>query len=135
MSTMSAEAAAPFILAGNSTFTAKSTKTGKHFTYKVKKAKRGKDLWFASVLTGEDYSYAGTVDSTGAFRTTQKSAVGEDAPSVQALRFTLRCVFSGKLHSDLEVMHDGSCGRCGRQLTHPESLASGLGPECAKKGG
>ncbi len=26
------------------------------------------------------------------------------------------------------------CSRCFRVLTHPESLASGIGPECAKKG-
>jgi hypothetical protein len=33
----------------------------------------------------------------------------------------------------LEVWHEGRCGRCGRRLTVPESIESGLGPECATK--
>ena len=32
----------------------------------------------------------------------------------------------------LEVWHEGRCGRCNRALTVPESIASGIGPECAK---
>lgn len=34
----------------------------------------------------------------------------------------------------VEVWHDGKCGRCRRDLTVPESVARGLGPECAEKG-
>ena len=30
-----------------------------------------------------------------------------------------------------EVWHEGSCGRCGRKLTVPESIENGLGPVCA----
>jgi hypothetical protein len=30
--------------------------------------------------------------------------------------------------------HIGRCGRCGRTLTHEESRAQGIGPECASKG-
>lgn len=54
-----------FILAGNAIFTVKSAKTGKHFTYKVSRAKGNKDSrpWFVSVLrgpnNGSDYSYIG----------------------------------------------------------------------------
>lgn len=32
-----------------------------------------------------------------------------------------------------EVRHAGRCGKCGRLLTVPESIESGLGPECSKK--
>lgn len=28
------------------------------------------------------------------------------------------------------VMHEGTCCRCGRKLTHPESIEIGFGPEC-----
>ena len=31
----------------------------------------------------------------------------------------------------VQVWHEGRCGKCGRKLTVPESLTSGLGPECA----
>jgi len=30
------------------------------------------------------------------------------------------------------VFHEGACGRCGRTLTVPESIASGFGPECIR---
>lgn len=32
----------------------------------------------------------------------------------------------------VEVWHEGSCGRCGRKLTVPSSIETGLGPECAE---
>lgn len=32
----------------------------------------------------------------------------------------------------VEIWHEGKCGRCGRQLTVPESIESGFGPECVK---
>jgi hypothetical protein len=32
-----------------------------------------------------------------------------------------------------EVYHEGRCGRCNRKLTVPESIETGLGPECASK--
>ena len=31
-----------------------------------------------------------------------------------------------------EMLHEGRCGRCARRLTVPASVASGIGPECAK---
>lgn len=31
------------------------------------------------------------------------------------------------------AMKSGKCYRCGRLLTHPQSILSGIGPECAKK--
>lgn len=35
--------------------------------------------------------------------------------------------------SRLQVWHEGRCGRCGRKLTVPSSIETGLGPECAGK--
>jgi hypothetical protein len=31
---------------------------------------------------------------------------------------------------NLEIWHEGRCGRCGRKLTVPESIHNGYGPEC-----
>ena len=36
-----------------------------------------------------------------------------------------------ELPEQLEFWHAGRCGRCGRRLTVPASIASGFGPECA----
>ncbi len=33
----------------------------------------------------------------------------------------------------LEVWHEGCCGKCGRKLTDAESIARGIGPECYGK--
>jgi hypothetical protein len=37
---------------------------------------------------------------------------------------------NGNLPEQVEVHHEGRCGRCGRALTVPESIESGFGPEC-----
>lgn len=38
-----------------------------------------------------------------------------------------------ELPEQVEVWHEGRCGRCGRRLTVPESISTGFGPECVKK--
>jgi hypothetical protein len=32
----------------------------------------------------------------------------------------------------IEIWHEGKCGKCGRQLTVPSSIETGIGPECIK---
>lgn len=33
---------------------------------------------------------------------------------------------------NIEIWHEGVCGRCGRRLTVPSSIETGFGPECIK---
>jgi hypothetical protein len=33
---------------------------------------------------------------------------------------------------NFEVWHEGKCGKCGRALTVPSSILTGIGPECSK---
>ena len=40
---------------------------------------------------------------------------------------------AGSMPANVEINHEGRCGRCGRALTVPESVASGIGPESALK--
>lgn len=136
-----AEAVVKFALAGHAFLTVVSRKTGNRFTYRidapVKDDKRdlSSDFRFVSVLTGPDntssYKYFGYVRRGVYFFGTKKSKVTEDAPSVRAFDWLWRKVSAGVLPADVEVWHEGRCGRCGRQLTVPESVASGFGPECA----
>lgn len=94
---------------------------------------------FAKVLTGPentaDYEFVGTVrarDGFAQYTHSGKSRISDHAPSVQALCWFLRRLGLGDAALDsVEVWHDGRCGRCGRPLTVPESVASGLGPICA----
>lgn len=123
-----------FMHAGNSTMTLVSRKTGTRFTYKIKKSDDGR-LFFVSVLTGQDnesdYRYLGTMRD-GTYNHGRKSAIGIDAPSNVAFTWFYRQLDNLILPTELEVWHEGTCGRCGRKLTVPESIARGIGPECAK---
>lgn len=130
-----AAAALSYITAGRATVTLVSRKTSARYTYSVKAAKDG-GAHFVSLLSGADntgdYTYLGLLRG-GEIRTTAKSAVSADAPSYRAIAWALRQLAHGSVPEQLEIWHEGKCGRCGRKLTVPESIASGLGPTCAGK--
>ncbi len=120
-----------YCLAGHATITIRSISTGQRFTYKIQKAD-DKDLWFVKLLTGPentvDYRYIGVIDN--GFRITTKSQAGPDAPAVRAISWA-----SARWEDPrMEIWHEGRCGRCGRVLTVPESIAGGIGPTCAGYG-
>lgn len=139
-----------FITAGNATFTleiphdwAYSHNCKPHYTFKVRK-KEGRDgqpIFFVSILSGpdneSDYRYIGLLTISGQVRTTAKSALQSDSIPVRLLNRTLALIWNGDLTNLVEagfkVHHEGRCGRCGRKLTVPESIETGLGPECAGK--
>ncbi len=53
--------------------------------------------------------------------------------STRSFMWFLSTYKSDKEFSDnIEIWHDGICGRCGRKLTTPESISTGYGPECIK---
>jgi hypothetical protein len=131
-----------FVLAGNATLTIDTPDRG-HRTYRVRyKAAGGgyPEAWFVSLLTGPDnensYTYMGKLDKeTGQCVMTAKSRYSYDSYPVQLLSRTLAHVWVGD-HEAYEkhgysTHHEGRCGRCGRKLTVPESIAMGIGPECA----
>ena len=106
-------------------------------TGKVKKVK--KNRWFVSLLVGADnkrsYSYIGVIDQKhGArrFRTT-KPLDGISADAINRVGDVVRWLVEGCDNShQVRVWHRGLCGKCGIPLTVPASIATGLGPVCAK---
>lgn len=141
-----ADAMEAFIFAGNATFTVVSKKSGVRFTFKVKRAqKRGPDdneltlPWFVALLNGpdneNDYQFLGTVfvrPGRREYLHGRRSSISAEAPSATAIAWFLRMLLArGPMLDQVEVWHEGRCGRCGRKLTVPESVAAGLGPECA----
>lgn len=133
-----------FITAGKAIFTCRSQKTGNRFTYKVSApkdvVKEEATLLFAQVLTGSDntsdYSFFGClrkVENKWYFATSPKSRIGAGAPSVVAFDYIIRNLSEGREMAQLEIWHEGKCGRCGRKLTTPQSIEIGLGPECSQK--
>ena len=128
------ESALEFTTAGNAYLTLRSTRTGTRYTYNVRRTRPHKDppTFTVSVLSGPDtYRKVGFIDAGGLFRGQGFYAA---SPPVQAFLWywdKLHCL--QQLPVDLEVWHDGACGVCGRQLTVPESVERGIGPECALK--
>lgn len=145
-----------FALAGNATFTVSNTATGNRFTFKVSKSKNAAiaHLRFVSVLVGPDnwlnYKFFGTIFlskkvgekpvENPEFRFSkprvengvQKGAkIGVDAPSVVCFTWLWNNINALEKFKSVQIRHAGKCCRCGRKLTVPESIDSGVGAECA----
>ena len=148
-----------YIFAGKAIFTLHNPKTGVRLTYKVtaKKAEftLAKSLamqglpkpenfvtYFVTLLRGPDnttdFIYMGVLRKPGDFFITTKSQVTRHPVSYRALVWFLdamrneREILGGK---PLEFWHSGCCGCCRRLLTVPDSVARGIGPECARRVG
>jgi len=121
-----------FLLAGNATFTIANPE-GKRYTFKITYSK-GIKKHFAYVLTApETYTYVGMVVDSRVVLTKKSKYT-----AFSKLFNVLNCAFdiaSGKkqLKEGYFLEHMGKCGRCGRDLTTPESINRGLGPICFSK--
>lgn len=133
-----------FITAGAAIFTLIGRAT--RFTYKVTRKEpeagsRYGATYFVALLTGSnndtDYSYLGILDAaTGTVKLTRGSRMTPDAPAVKAITWALPLIWrKATMPASFAIMHEGRCGRCGRTLTVPESIALGIGPDCAGKMG
>lgn len=121
-----------FILAGKSIFTVKNPKTENRFTYKVSKSKNG-DLYFVSALTSPDhYEFIGTLFDKVNFSHSKKSIIDPNSQISIVFKWILNKVKTKSIPEYIQVWHSGKCGRCGRNLTTPDSIDSGYGPECIK---
>mgnify|MGYP001824442242 FL=1 len=130
-------AALQFVFAGKAVFTVVNDDTGVRFTYRVQVCKDNPNLHFVSVLSGpdntRDYSYLGTVWKGQSYKHGRKSRVGADAQSAKVFTWILRRLVANQLPQQVRVHHEGRCCQCGRRLTTPESIASGIGPVCANR--
>lgn len=129
-----------FALAGNAILTLESLRTGAHFTYKIRESKPAEGstaskapVHFVSLLNGpdntNDFMYIGLIKPSGEFTLTAKSRAGANAASVVAFKY-FWSLQGEAFPAQLVVHHENRCGRCNRTLTVPESITSGLGPEC-----
>jgi len=130
-----------FIFAGNAIWTIDNGK-GEHFTFKVIKPDEGTPferlgIYFVYVLNGPDntknYAYMGVFDTVNmSLSTTKGSKVFESAKSWKVAYWALNMVSREMpFPPGYRIHHEGKCGRCGRKLTVPSSVISGIGPECA----
>jgi len=125
----------PFILAGNATFTIQSKRSGKHFTYTIRQRHEDQPH-FVSVLINFNghsfFKYLGTIFNERNYHHGKKSEIGKNAPSEIAFRWAWQHILNDDL-DQMTIYHIGYCGRCGKELTNPESIENGIGPVCIKK--
>lgn len=146
-----------FIKGGTATFTV-TNPNGEHYTFRVirevysyaadgrtriKDPNGGEVCFYVYVLTqGDKYVYMGMLNlqsdlDTEKFtnlRITAKSNFTHESKAYQVASWAFRVIWGQRfLPENYRIEHDGNCSRCGRTLTHPESLDSGLGPDCAGK--
>ena len=127
-----------FLLAGNATLTVTSKKTGTRFTFKVRKPSETAPH-FVSLMNGPDnensYCFMGTIFNGQDYRMGRKSRITAEAPSAKAFAWVWANRNSPTLADKIEFRHAGKCCCCGRTLTEPESIDSGIGPICRGKKG
>lgn len=136
-----------FVTAGDATFTIEvppSAGQKDHYTYKVEYVpanERWAESYFVKLLTGpdntKDFAYLGKLDLfTGQVRTTAKSQRFEGSFPLRLVNRILARVWTSDHNAyeqhGYQTHHEGKCGRCGRKLTVPQSILTGIGPECCK---
>jgi hypothetical protein len=136
-----------FVLAGDATFTVANGE-GKHYTFHVWKSEPNQQFpnpaHFIEVLTGPDnttdYTYIGKVriypNNNPVIHLTGKSKYKPGDTIVKVADWALRVIWQAqyrgyKVPMAYSIRHSGNCGKCGRPLTTPASLDTGLGPDCA----
>ena len=130
----------------NGSYTIKNETTGEHRTFLVKTQKEdskfapGKRV--AALLTGpnneSDYQEFAFVNDDGIVVWSSKRGQGKpsnydwfaDMLNVKLLNRDSRF---GKTYQEYRCECEKRCFRCNRKLTHPESLETGLGPECGNR--
>jgi hypothetical protein len=142
---LTSETLKSFIFAGTAIFTTVNEKTGNRFTFRVRKAGWGtsnvrSDIFYVSVLTGSDnqscYTFLGTFfgGSNQLYRHSPKSRISSSAISNRVIEwFFQHYIKNPSIYTTVKNYHSGKCGKCGRKLTTPDSIKSGLGPQCGNR--
>lgn len=126
------ESVREYIFAGKACFTLVNTIRGTRITYILKRSKRMPECIFVYVKINNEEKFMGCVWEETRFTLSKKSQVSDRSTEVLTMVWFMQHINHLTEYPNLDIYHDGCCGRCGKQLTVPESIATGLGPECAK---
>lgn len=135
---LSADKVKEFFFAGNATLTLRNVDSGNRFTYRIDTPKKQKNpnkpVFFVNVMDGCDnetgFTFVGTIFGKNVYKHHKGSKIGERDKSVGVIKAFLDFLSKNKMPKSVEVWHEGKCGRCGRKLTVPESIYTGIGPDC-----
>jgi len=130
------------MFAGRSRFTVLNEASGNRFTYQVNAPKYDRDgnkidnpekaeVLMVKFLNGSGYDFIGILNREGHFFYSRKSKIYKNHLAIRGFEWLVTHI--DKMPDKVKFYHEGCCLRCARALTVPESILSGLGPECAKK--
>jgi len=113
------------------TFTVVSKKTGKDYTFKVKRAEFKLEMY---THVSVEINYLDFL-RLGHYRNGEVIHKGKvtDTASSKAISWLLRQVENKNwelLEKSVTILHLGACMRCGKVLTDADSINSGFGPHC-----
>lgn len=121
----------------NGTYTVLSKATGEHRTFCIRTQKdpagfapgRRIVALLVGPDNGHDYKGFGFVEDDGRIYVWKKCRDGMFEKLARMLEHLGEHEQAGRV----EVYVEGRCRRCNRRLTHPESIRSGIGPECGRR--
>ena len=127
-----------FIFAGRSVFTLENSETGNYITFKVKQIKKnykevpGQFAIECKSLGDKDhgYKFLGFVDLNE--RKFKKRYWDANFVGFKTWVWILKNLERLEDFTKLAIYHEGRCCKCGMPLTVPESIDSGIGPDCKK---
>ncbi len=124
-----------FFSAGRALFTVSNEKDHRTFKIRKKVGAGDKDIFFVSCRVDHGFDYLGLFNPVNHnIILTSKSKFGADSVEVKAVRFAVaRIVKALPMPTGYAIQHEGKCGRCGKELTDPHSITTGIGPDCLKK--
>lgn len=141
-SAMSVENARRYFLSKKAEITLNNLKTGSSIALRSIRNKRamedGKKSWFISRIIGENNKYLGMLihnsrDNKLSFVITRASKISVGSKEYKVVNWLIRVFESGVDNKNLEILHCGRCGVCGKKLTTPRSIEIGIGPYCEKR--
>lgn len=133
MMTAMTQVTMPHLGSHNGTFTVTSPTTGDHRTFKITTIKEGKlagrrVLGVVERRNGKDhYNVFAFVDQFGVVTCWHRYR-----GQIYERYADLFTRFEYWMTRKVEFLMESQCRRCNRRLTNPESLLTGIGPECAK---
>lgn len=130
-----------FVFGGNATFTVVNENTGNRATFRVRQAKANPSIHYVQVMVGSDnessYEYIGHVWKQNEYNLNltrlrfPAANMYKATTGANIFKYIFRKLMSSTgLPENVQLLHAGKCGACGRKLTTPESIEIGLGPIC-----
>ena len=126
--------------AGRAVFTLLNRQAGTHCTFKVRQLRDKEDrkkllpifYVYVSLLGDKEtgYRFAATYFANGSYKLGRDISPTDQLAKVMV--FIHQALSNPAMLSQRSVslLHEGKCCRCGRPLTHPESIDIGFGPDC-----